>query len=177
MKYVLPVVVFLIGVNSTAFAQATISMPTVQGPIAAAGAAIVAKAASKCLGRLVRCGVVTAAGVGALIYANRKAELALARGQAAIGAPLSPPGYCPENKHSELSAVVNKLCKSTALIRCVRTDSPVELRAKAFAFSQCAKIRAKREDLCYRGGDAGHRQQIQQMWQAHDRCYAFAGLK
>jgi hypothetical protein len=74
--------------------------------------------------------------------------------------------------------MVDKLCKKVdEMSRCTPSEGPTELRAKAQLFSECAKIRAKREDLCYRGGDVGHRMQIQQMWQAHDRCQTLAGLQ
>jgi hypothetical protein len=72
---------------------------------------------------------------------------------------------------------VDKLCKDDNLARCLETDTKPRLAAKALAFSLCAKARAKREDLCYRGADTGHRMQIQQMWQAHDRCQTLVGLQ
>lgn len=175
MKCILSIMLLLICANSTAVAQATISVPIAATGVA--GGSILGKAASKCLRHPVLCGVATAVGVGVYRYANRQADLAIARRQMAMGDPLSPPGYCPENQHSRLSALVDTLCKKAELIRCMQTDSSIQLKAKAFAFSECAKIRTKREDLCFRGGDAGHRQQIKQMWQAHDRCYSFAGMK
>jgi hypothetical protein len=108
---------------------------------------------------------------------NRQSDLALARQQQAAGQPITPPGFCPEETHSWLTTAVENLCKDDILSRCVATDSKLRLTAKALAFSACAKARAKREDMCYRGGDPGQRMQIQQMWQAHDRCQMLAGLK
>jgi hypothetical protein len=137
------------------------------------------KVVGTCLRHPIICGAVAAAGVVAAKKLNRdrSADIAAARDNEASGQPLAPPGFCPDETHSWLTAAVNNLCKDGNLNRCVEADTKLSLRAKAIAFSACAKARAKREEMCYRGGDPGHRRQIQQMWQAHDRCQTLAGLK
>jgi hypothetical protein len=107
------------------------------------------KAVSSCLRHPILCGAAAAIGAGVVHHLKREAELALARQTASEGQPLSPPGFCPEEAHSWLSATVDKLCKDDNLARCLETDTKPRLAAKALAFSLCAKARAKREDLCF----------------------------
>jgi Novel toxin 16 len=165
------------------------SATTVAGAYTGASAAAVArgtaaglsvgKAVSTCLKHPILCSAAAAIGVVAVKSLNRDrgTDLAAARQQEATGQPLTPPGFCPDETHSWLTATVENLCKDGTLNRCVETDTKLRLTAKALAFSACAKARAKRDDMCYRGGDPGHRTQIQQMWQAHNRCQMLVGLK
>jgi hypothetical protein len=154
----------------------SIALPAAVGTGAAV--AIGHKGLKTCWRHPILCGtaVIGAGIVGVAIKHARDRDLELARQQEATGEAISPPGYCPDERHSFLTALVEKACKS-GLAACLPADNPVELKLKAGLFKTCALARMKREDECFRGGDRGHRMQIEQMWQAHDRCQTLAGLK
>lgn len=106
----------------------------------------------------------------------RQRQIDKARTEWSTGKPITPSGFCPEEEHNRLSAAVDRACKSGSIQACSPTDLEPALRAKAFAFKQCAIARAEREDQCYKGGGGGHRMQIQQMWSRFDKCQTFLGL-
>jgi putative RNase toxin 16 of polymorphic toxin system len=45
---------------------------------------------------------------------------------------------------------------------CAKDDDCLVLAAKAMKFLRCVTAREARENKCFRGGDRGHKQQIQQ---------------
>jgi Novel toxin 16 len=106
----------------------------------------------------------------------REQQLAKARNELSTGQSLTPPGFCHEEEHSRLTAAVERACKSGNIQACSPLELEPVLRTKALAFRACAIARARREDQCYKGGDLGHRTQIQQMWQGLNRCQTFLGM-
>ena len=65
---------------------------------------------------------------------------------------------------------MNRVCKAVQMEACTATESPLFRKAKSEAFKLCAQARARREDTCFKGGDAGHRKQISMLWSGYNRC-------
>jgi len=105
---------------------------------------------------------------------GRAQQLAKARPQWTTGQKITPPGFCHDEEYSRLNAAVHRACNSVQA--CSPLDSPQMLHAKAFAFKQCALARSEREDLCFKGGDGEHREQIRNFRRGHDTCQTFLGL-
>ena len=107
--------------------------------------------------------------------ATRSKQVAEARKGLSSG-NLKPPGFCTPDENSRLSAEVNKFCKQGKLRACKNTDNKLTLVAKAADFLQCKRARSIREDKCYKGGDSGHKQQIQSLSNGEANCWTlFAG--
>lgn len=171
MRFATVVAPLLLLVPTSASAQTAV--------VAGAAAAVTAeKAVSTCVRHPILCGAAAVVGIAVAKSAARDpSTLTTARQQEAAGQKITPPGYCPDETYSWLNAAVDRLCKEGTIDKCVPSDSKLRLTAKAIAFSSCAKARARREDTCFRGGNTGHRQQIEELWNGHDNCQTMAGLK
>ena len=83
---------------------------------------------------------------------------------------MAPPGDCYFAEYTRLNAGVQGNCKTPAPRACKRTDSCAVLFAKRAHFGRCLNAREAREESCFKGGNSGHRQQIQQVRNAIGRC-------
>lgn len=176
-------IVIILAVVATAMFHAN---PTYAGSATSIAASVVAgRIASKCL-RSFSCGALAAAAtVGAGAYGIYKSKQnmpkiieSIKEKAASFGdkGSASSDRKCKDNRlYEQLSFSVNSACKQTPLLACKATDAPPLIKLKATRFLVCAKARNEREDRCYGGGDAGHREQIQHMMSAYNNCMYFAG--
>ncbi len=105
-------------------------------------------------------------------------QQSLVRGNASI-APLSiqrqltPPGNCEQYEHDQIQKLVKQWCDHSSGRACNEGDSCNRLRQKIKRNQQCAKFRKKINDLCYEGGDEGHRTAEREARNAQRTCMAF----
>jgi Novel toxin 16 len=69
------------------------------------------------------------------------------------------PGDCPPDQHSDLQDRVDNSCQNSA--SCNSTMSKAILQQNISTHSQCIDARNRINNTCFRGGDSGHNQQIQ----------------
>jgi RHS repeat-associated protein len=79
-----------------------------------------------------------------------------------------PPGDCTQDKLDELTRAKDEACKSVR--SCVQGDTPEEIRGKIAQARKCLHARRLRENTCFRGGDQGHRDQMEQLINLMDKC-------
>jgi hypothetical protein len=135
---------------------------TIKMGVGVGGGILAYKAAKACLDHKISCAVAIGGGA-ALIHKFNK------------DGPLPPPGDCGPEQFRRLNAEVNKACKQPSPKRCIRGDARFEMLFKADAFQGCAIARSRRETLCFRGGDANHKKQIEQVQNAYRNCVEMAG--
>ncbi|MBJ7544736.1 hypothetical protein [Rhodomicrobium udaipurense] len=84
---------------------------------------------------------------------------------------LSPPGDCTWAKHKELQNEVNLACKDGATPACEPNDSKKVVLEKIDKFSACVAARVKINATCFRGGDDGHKRQVETTNNGGQRCH------
>jgi Domain of unknown function (DUF4157)/Novel toxin 16 len=88
------------------------------------------------------------------------------------GDGMTPPGDCSQSKYRALrSAVENAKEAVSALGSCSGNDSCEVLAAKIAAITTEIAARVALDASCFRGGDNGHRTQVQDKINALNRCY------
>lgn len=90
------------------------------------------------------------------------------------GDGMVPPGDCPWSTYLTLRGAVEtaKAVVST-LGACSAADNCLTLAAKIAAISAEIAARVALDTTCFRGGDSGHRQQVQDKINMVNRCYRF----
>ncbi|EAR11071.1 RHS repeat-associated core domain-containing protein [Reinekea blandensis] len=80
------------------------------------------------------------------------------------------PGHCTAGLHASLQADVQKYCKDEPR-SCKNTSlSCQEYSARMAANQMCAAARQRVNNICYNGGDAGHREAAAEAWKAAGLC-------
>jgi hypothetical protein len=82
---------------------------------------------------------------------------------------LTPPGDCSPSQHYALQAEVDRACDQPR--RCTSSDSKTTIDEKIDRNAQCISARQRINNICYRGGDAGHNQAIEYAQNALQRCH------
>lgn len=89
-----------------------------------------------------------------------------------------PPGNCGHDQYEMLNRRVAQACKGGLFgsqpSACKARDDLFALDGKMQIFSDCVAAREARENACFGGGDAGHRQQITQLENGFYKCVGFA---
>lgn len=85
-------------------------------------------------------------------------------------AELAPPGDCEKPWYDFLAGEVRQLCKSPPPSKCARTDSCNLLRIKRQRFVACERARITINTQCFRGGNAGHIEQVEAVGNAIKNC-------
>lgn len=106
---------------------------------------------------------------------RRRAQLVEPRRLVEQGLTPEPPGFCPEERFYSLNSAVQRHCKETILESCGPEDSIFSARLKARSFRLCIMARKEREEICFRGGDRGHREQIASLMNGFNRCLTRSG--
>lgn len=89
------------------------------------------------------------------------------------GDGMTPPGDCSQSKYHALrSAVENAKAAVSSLGSCSANDSCEVLASKIAAITTEIAARVALDASCFRGGDNGHRTQVQDKINALNRCYA-----
>lgn len=85
---------------------------------------------------------------------------------------LKAPGNCTPDTYTKLNNNVAKFCgKGVAEERrCLQSDAIEVLEMKMNLAMMCMQARAKREEKCFNGGNAGHREQIEAVRKSMDKC-------
>lgn len=103
---------------------------------------------------------------------NLRTKMAASKGRICIKAETPPPpGNCTEQQHRALQDRVDNACKSARA--CTANDSAGVLSAKIGQHSACIAARKKINDVCFRGGDSGHREAITNRVNAIAACQKF----
>lgn len=89
---------------------------------------------------------------------------------AAAAGAMRPPGNCTRQQWYDLQQVVKQECKINMPRACTEDDSPEELEDKADHFQRCIDARTELADTCFDGGDAGHREQIDNLTTGRENC-------
>jgi hypothetical protein len=86
-----------------------------------------------------------------------------------------PPGDCGPDEFGGLNLRMEQSCKGfkKGELSCKSTDSLQDLEDKLDRVGECADARKRRENICFRGGDRGHRVQIGQMMDIMSNCGKF----
>ena len=109
---------------------------------------------------------------------GRVVPIPVPRRRPGTGAP-PPPGDCEPDDLRFLSEQVQKNCKNPNVMiqfqgrnhmACVEGMSSEQLTLLTVQNLKCAKVRERRESICYRGGYATHRKAIRETWKAFDKC-------
>jgi hypothetical protein len=94
------------------------------------------------------------------------------------GEGISPPGDCKPEYHDEMSRLVDNYCKSGETSKaCSITDNISQLDGKIRQAKLCLVSRIKREQECFRGGNGGHREAIENTQKKVANCYAILQRK
>ena len=87
------------------------------------------------------------------------------------GLPLQPRiGDCQYAKHKDLQDEVNFSCKENEMARCIKIDTKEVLEQKKEKLRRCAIARDLINKTCFRGGDLGHQEQAQGVWNGVVKC-------
>jgi len=90
------------------------------------------------------------------------------------GDGMLPPGDCDWGKYILLRAAVETAkAVVNALGRCTENDSCTVLATKIAAIAAEIAARVALDTTCFKGGDTGHRQQVQDKIMMLNRCYQF----
>lgn len=81
----------------------------------------------------------------------------------------SDPGDCSVQECKELQARVNRLKGGR---KCLDSDSILEIQTKIIEFANLRKARININQRCYKGGDAGHQQAVEDAGRAIENCGA-----
>jgi DNA-binding FrmR family transcriptional regulator len=94
----------------------------------------------------------------------------LDKGDRARNAP--PPGNCGEFQISQLNDEVDRQCKNfeRGEISCKKGQDVETMMTKMAKADNCADARIKRENLCFNGGNKGHKKAIKQMRNTSKTC-------
>jgi len=92
---------------------------------------------------------------------------------------LTPPGDCSWSVYNRLNEAVWSRCHYQQILSCnPQRDGRIACAAKAAAASICLAARIARETTCFRGGNAGHRNAIEQTIAVIKGCWdAFAATR
>lgn len=86
---------------------------------------------------------------------------------------MTPPGNCTQSQYIPLRARVVFWCKEPdGLSQCQASDSCGQLRLKIRQFQMCARVRQELGDICFGGGDRGHRRQVLSVRRGQANCMA-----
>ncbi len=138
---------------------------------APAGAAICAAGPAACAA------LVAAAALAAVIASSDQISQALRTTLVWVASKLSynpvaetmtPPGDCPPDQHRDLQNRVENACRS--LPACRSGQSIDVLKATVKRHSACIDARTRIDSTCFKGGDRGHRQQIQDRTNSIQNC-------
>ena len=83
---------------------------------------------------------------------------------------MKPPGDCRFAQYEGLNAAVTRHCKTSPPLGCAEQDTCSTLRSKLRDVNRCIEARRNRDNRCFAGGDAGHREQIAQRQRQAGRC-------
>ena len=86
-----------------------------------------------------------------------------------IQAEEKPPGDCTANRHAELKAAVGRACKSGSM-KCSGPEPCLQLQANWDQFQACIDAREAIAQECFKGGDAKHRDAIQDYKNGANKC-------
>ncbi|HEU4769355.1 MAG TPA: DUF4157 domain-containing protein [Pyrinomonadaceae bacterium] len=89
-----------------------------------------------------------------------------------LRAPLTPPGNCIQGLHDMMQRAVKAWCDHPSGRACSAGDSCLRLLQKIRRNQMCARNRRTINDLCYEGGDAGHRTAELDARRAQGTCMA-----
>jgi hypothetical protein len=84
-------------------------------------------------------------------------------------AVLTRPGDCTYARHDELQREVKQACDQDR--RCTTLDSSKIIQDKIDQNGKCIAARVRMNATCYRGGDQGHRDAVEQAENALQNCY------
>jgi len=84
---------------------------------------------------------------------------------------------CRPEQHRRYQNSIDRLCKSPPPASCEPTDICNELRRKMFAIDVCRNARRKINNICFEGGDFGHRKQVKNQSNRIIKCLAYIRLK
>lgn len=109
-------------------------------------------------------------GVVSAVSTDSNVITALEKG-AAVAAG-GPPGNCGEHQYNMLNTEVTNSCKGLpkGAFTCRKGETFEQLSGKMASATKCADARMNRENLCYGGGDKGHKMQIGQMRNIANQC-------
>ena len=82
--------------------------------------------------------------------------------------PMLPPGDCQPGEHRKMQDEVNKWCKGKK--RCNESQTLEELEESAENSSKCINARLRINNKCFRGGDATHKQAVEEAIKRLVRC-------
>jgi hypothetical protein len=94
------------------------------------------------------------------------------------GEGIIPPGDCKPEYHDEMSRRVDDYCKTGEESKaCSMADNISQLDGKLRQAKLCFVTRIKREQECFRGGNGGHREAIENTQKKVANCYAILQRK
>lgn len=91
---------------------------------------------------------------------------------ATIQRDLTPPGNCIQGVHDEMQREVKAWCDHPSGRACVAGESCNRLRQKIRRNQMCARNRRRINDICYAGGNLGHRIAERDARRAQANCMA-----
>lgn len=80
------------------------------------------------------------------------------------------PCDCNDVEKNKLQREVENNCKGGAIKKCTEVDNCPNLIEKENQFRQCMKARIKINSICFRGGDVGHNEQVQNQIMGIIKC-------
>jgi hypothetical protein len=90
--------------------------------------------------------------------------------------PMKPPGDCTKEEHRELKKAVGQACKSTSM-QCYEKDDCATLWMSLIQRSECIAARQRIAGRCFHGGDALHRQEMDNYRAGADKCRRIIAAK
>lgn len=86
---------------------------------------------------------------------------------------LAPPGDCTPEQHAALQGLVHVLCDEQGSLTCKGNDPCATLLVKIAKVQACINQRKLVMKTCYRGGDATHKQQVNDRENGLKKCERF----
>lgn len=94
------------------------------------------------------------------------------------GEGMTPPGDCEPEYHDEMSRRVDEYCKTGETSKaCSMSDNISQLDGKIRQAKLCMVTRIKREQECFKGGNGGHREAIENTQNKIAKCYTMLQRK
>jgi hypothetical protein len=85
-------------------------------------------------------------------------------------------GNCTPDEHEFLQDEVSRLCKNSGKRSCQFSDACETLYGKAEATQACMDAREQVNDLCFNGGNAGHRGAVDEERNGRNKCLNYAAV-